>query len=428
MTNPRTDNAFNGWPLVAAATGLLFILPFTHTVALRLLLLAIALATTIGVLVRNPPLRRVIPGYLLLALGLWAALALASIGWSVDPERTNGEAVNETVYPALAFLIFTTLGAAPGAVRRWLATLAFSAICISGIAIWRHFQAGTWSLSPGIGVSDANAFSTYGAIALPLLAHAVGRPADFGLTPRLRWLAGAATPMLALATLLTLNRAVWIALTCAVIVYLGMLLLFQCRVPNNARVGRGRLIAVFAAVLIAGVGAMAALSAVKAQRHAPDGSSTTFLANDGRFQIWSYALSRIDERPLTGFGFGRGILREDMRAAANGNPLHWHSHNHLLDTYLGLGIPGVLVYLGLIIGVIVFFLRLARAPGQSPPYLAALALALLASMLVKNSFDHIVVRENSMLFWALLGLLVARCRETEDKGESPLAGSGGQVH
>ena len=87
------------WP----ASIFLFILPFTHSVALRLSSLAIAAAITfITWRTRpTPPIPFKLP------LLLWAGMALLSLSWALDPAYTLGEIKNEIGYTCWLFLRFT---------------------------------------------------------------------------------------------------------------------------------------------------------------------------------------------------------------------------------------------------------------------------------------------------------------------------------
>ena len=54
-------------------------------------------------------------------------------------------------------------------------------------------------------------------------------------------------------------------------------------------------------------------------------------------------MERLRERPIFGFGFGRGILQEDFREAL-GSPLYWHGHDVFLNQALGMGVIGLALF------------------------------------------------------------------------------------
>lgn len=111
-----------------------------------------------------------------------------------------------------------------------------------------------------------------------------------------------------------------------------------------------------------------------------DGADLAAMAQSHRHrvEIWSFALERIAERPLFGWGFdaARHVLGTPdgtgMFAAA---PMSLHAHNITLQVWLELGIGGVVLVAAL--GYV-----LARIAAGLPQPLAAAALAGLAATLV----------------------------------------------
>ena len=55
--------------------------------------------------------------------------------------------------------------------------------------------------------------------------------------------------------------------------------------------------------------------------------------------LWDHTVERIRERPWTGFGFGRGIIGDELRAALR-DPLLAHAHNVFVSQWLQTGAPG----------------------------------------------------------------------------------------
>src|SRR4051812_47028333 len=81
----------------------LFILPFTHTVALRLLALFTASVVAALQFYQDRPVFAV-PAWRWLVY--WALLPFALAGFSVDPAYSLGEAKTEVMYPMMAFFVF----------------------------------------------------------------------------------------------------------------------------------------------------------------------------------------------------------------------------------------------------------------------------------------------------------------------------------
>jgi O-antigen ligase len=130
---------------------------------------------------------------------------------------------------------------------------------------------------------------------------------------------------------------------------------------------------------------------------------------DLRPKIWSYALQRIRERPLKGYGYGRGILRADFRSHLN-NRGAWHAHNVILNYMLEAGPLGVLALLGLFVALLREFWKLYRSEHRSAWQCGACALALLLGVASKAMTDDILVRDNALLFWSQIGMILGLAR------------------
>ncbi len=126
-----------------------------------------------------------------------------------------------------------------------------------------------------------------------------------------------------------------------------------------------------------------------------------------RLVLWPKAASLIADKPLAGYGFGgfgllygRGV---EIRSA--------HAHNLLLDFALAIGIPGLLLVLGLVCYVLWRALATAvRARGRSPdtPFLIGLGtgcLGILAAGMVDGSIPVWPIIAHT--FWFILALTYA---------------------
>lgn len=96
-----------------------------------------------------------------------------------------------------------------------------------------------------------------------------------------------------------------------------------------------------------------------------------------RVQIWTFALERIAERPLLGWGFdsSRELMGTGAGAVFAEAPMSLHTHNVTLQSWMELGLGGVVI-------VAALGFRLARRAAALPPRAAAAALAGLAAALV----------------------------------------------
>jgi O-antigen ligase len=345
---------------IVPACVFLFVLPITHTVAIRTIALGlVVLCAGYGWWRERPPM----PSRgLLVAMAAWAGVAIASLAWTADFEYSQGEVRNEVVYTVLAFFAFYALTPDEGRWRLWVRVLVVSAIVIGIYAFVNYFRHNDWYTKAYVG--DRNAYSTYATLVAPVLLAAV---LDRGLAKGWRVAGGCALALTLGAGALTLNRIMWAALLVAAVVLLATRLRWR--------------------------------TATGGARTAAVTSLATQIENDPRVRIWAYSVERIAERPWLGYGYGRGILRKDFRAKFEGNLLNWHGHNAFLNAAMGGGIvlAGALAALFAALAV-----ALARGARASPP--CAFVLAVLAAAVVKSLTDDVLIRENSLLLWSVAGM------------------------
>ena len=116
----------------------LFSLPFAHTVAVRLLCLAIASVTTaVSWYLRPPP-----PVPCKLPILLWAVICALSVTWSIEPAYSAGELWNEVGYTMLSFLTFFYFTRSESDWRLWRRIVITSFVTISIYAIYNYLRAG----------------------------------------------------------------------------------------------------------------------------------------------------------------------------------------------------------------------------------------------------------------------------------------------
>lgn len=378
------------WALAPAAV-FLFILPFTHTVALRLacLFLAAVIALPAAWQRGNPtalPCRW--------ALAFWVAVCTLSLAWSIDAAYSRKELLNEVGYTSIAFLTFFQLSGDERSWRLLKAAVAAGCAAASLVAIAYLFQSRTWPEEALIG--GRNEFSTYVILALPLLVLSMVQAS------RTRWrLVLAAVAVLALVSAwFTLNRTMWLALLAEAVVLWWL----HGRLSRAARRGGAMRAAVLVLALAGFVGAFVAASHTKSGATSLDAQALEgTVQRDLRWKIWSYGIERIRERPLLGYGYGRGILRDDFRVHLNHSHA-WHAHSMVLNYALEAGVPGVLALFGLAACLGWTFLVLARVPVPETRAMGIFGVALLLGVAAKTATDDLIVRENGLFFWSLLGM------------------------
>ena len=334
------------------------------------------------------------PALVAIPLVVWAALATASLAWSVNPAYTLSELRPEIVYAALAFGVFH-FAADARRVRLWSAALLAGTAALAIADLVRELVAPhAFPLNSGDG-----RFTTHLVMVAPFLAMlAVDAPAGLGRRPRL-FAAGLA--VFFVSALASQNRIVWAAF------FVSLATLGLSLAPSLPRELRRRLYAT-AGILAVAIAAFFALSLEKklvVYSAARNASET--IAMDLRLKLWPIAARAIAERPLAGHGFGRNIIEPRFRAEigdVDGKEFAAHGHNLFLNTTASLGVAGLVALCALFAA-----LALAHARNLARPatrLAGAIGLALVAGFVAKNLTDDFFNRHNALVFWALNGMLI----------------------
>lgn len=337
------------------------------------------------------------------ALGAWSAWACASLAWSIDPAFTVAELKSDVAWGlvgALACYVAVAGGHGRTVAAAVLGALAFWPALAVGLAL---SPAGWNARLAHMGVV---AYSTYLVTVAPLLMLVVWTP-PVGLRD------GRHAPAVALALFALVvatarmsdNRIVWLALAAGLVV---LVTAWRPALP------RGRTAALTLAAVV-GFGVLAA-DALRERAHAvysPQTSIGETLERDPRLAIWRHAAERYAARPLTGYGYGRLILKDELREDT-GDRLLTHAHNMFMSQALQTGAVGVALLVALLAALAARYAGVVRSGDAPLRRLGALGLAVLAAFVVKNLTDDFFFRANLKLFLAvhalLLGLAVTRER------------------
>jgi O-antigen ligase len=157
-------------------------------------------------------------------------------------------------------------------------------------------------------------------------------------------------------------------------------------------------------VAIAILAAGASMTArVQADREATGARS---MQNDPRLAMWPKVVAHIEEKPWTGYGFGRGLLRASLPGESK-EDVAWHAHNLFLDVALQVGIPGLVLLLVLLAATLREGLRFALDRNDAAAACGIALVAVLGGMMVRNMTDMLFVRQNALLYWGVVGVLLA---------------------
>jgi O-antigen ligase len=386
-----------------AAAAFLVVAPATSSSGLRVALLIVA-ALALGHLAFRHGRGRLAPAppaFVSIPFVLWAALAIASVAWSVDPGYTLSELRREIVYGTLAFGVFC-FAADERRLRLWGAALLAGTVALALADLLRGLVApNAIALNSGSG-----RFTTHLVTVAPfLLLLAVDRPAGLGRRPAL--LAAAVVTFL-VSALVSENRIVWAA-------YLvSLVTLCLALAPSLPRERRAKAI-LTAGLLVAAITTLFAISVVKKTEVYPTARNAgESIEMDVRPKFWSIAVGAIADRPIAGHGFGREILENRFRSEfgdAKGKEFATHGHNIFLNAAVKLGAAGLVTLVLLMAGLTLAHARNLARP--STRIAGAIGLALVAGFLAKNLTDDFFDRHNALVFWALNGLLIGYGRRAD---------------
>lgn len=201
----------------------------------------------------------------------------------------------------------------------------------------------------------------------------------------------------------------------------GLALMLMMGAPTRWR----RWLALGVIVGLIGVGAIVWRSEVNPAAQTSLGSPTLPLDTlGGRVEIWSRAIYGIQDFPFTGMGMNtfRHVMPLLYPLFTMGPDVDvGHAHNEFLQAALDLGLPGLMAFIALHLGVVAMLSRLwrtvdtAAAPEMAARRYAALGLGCgLLAHLVYGLTDAVALgAKPGLVFWLLLGLIAGLFAQTQ---------------
>jgi O-antigen ligase len=335
-------------------------------------------------------------------LALWCAWSVASLAWSIDIDYSDTQVKREI---GGSLLVIVTLYVAPHTPTAWrtlvgVALIAFAAYTLLALAA----AASPSGWDPARWHSGVGPFATHLVLIAPLLLTLLAPP-PIGFGSR-AWTITVGLALLALLLVsarLTDNRVVWIALA-AVYATASVLAAWRWH-ASLARTPLRWLAPLFALLIVLGV-VFADVIQERAQSDFPPQTSVAqALAEDPRLPLWDRTAQLIRERPWTGFGFGRGIVAQQLKGPL-GNPMLWHAHNLFVGQVLQTGAIGLALFVALLVALCARFVRYVRRGDDTLAVIGIVGVSLIAGFVIKNLTDDFLFRTNAKEFWALLALLI----------------------
>ena len=387
-----------------AWTGALFLAAvlFPHTEALRLILLlggtVLAGIWLVSAKARGEYLSIEFLPPLVVPIATWSAWATASIAWSMAPAMSLKELQNEIGYAFLAFWFCYCAAQTRAASRAIPLTVILSSIaaCMLGLlAFWFP------SVQLTLGKFNSGAGDQTSALLTLMPCVLVGVwLAEKYETPRHIKAFIYVLPVLFIASAYTtLNRTVWMGFSAEILI-LGTFYLGRPNLSEQRSRMRNPTFVLLASTLVMMAGAAMVLR-TQDERVTLEMAHEQF-SHDPRLALWSWTIELIKERPLLGYGFGRGIIREQLHEEFEARGI-WHPHNLFLGAAVELGLPGLIFLLLLLAATAREGWRLARDADAVAAGCGAALVAIVMGMLIRNMTDILWVRQNALLYWGVVG-------------------------
>ncbi len=377
-----------------ALTGIfLLVLPFPHTVTLRLVALFVAAGIVASRATRQDwaalPLKW--PWLIWLAVQLVSLATAVNLWYSLDAIKA------QTVYGFVAFALFYFQCRKPGLAGRLagLPLVALVVLAAGGIMEW---MARGEAVGPTLAYDGVGAFTTYAITVMPLAVAA-------GLAKNARWgvrIALTIACLLALATAyLGANRMFWLALAVEIVT---VAVLLPRRADGYRRTwlyGLGVPLLLF----VIGVVFYRVLELRTGTRLDDfENVIATTIAHDPRWPLWAFCVAKITQHPLYGVGFGLHAFAMAYPQWPLHNRLLWHAHNVFLNYGIEMGLPGIGAFLLLVGALLRSIWATYRGTWDNDRRLAALvAVTIILGVLAKNMTDDFFYQDLALLFWSLMG-------------------------
>ena len=369
--------------------GLLLIIGFPNTVALRLACLFAAFIVAVVVWRRSA----VPPVPCKAAIGLWAGLSLLSLLWAHDRAYSLGEIKVEILYSLMAYLAFFAFTRDASRLRAQMFALSYGAALLSAWAISGYLVRGHWDESRGYG--GVGNFAAYAVSVVPALVLLAGEPRR-----SIRIAVAVACALLAVAGVLSAQRILAPVLAAQIVV--GLVLAQWTRLLRLP--ARTLVLAAVAVAVIGGTVLLVNQSMRFQQKQTPVAMAGKMVDADTRWRNWPRVADRIVEHPWTGAGFGRQVMMHAYPdLIPSENTWFWHAHNFVLNYGLSMGIPGMVAILLLFLSLLWQYLKLLRDEDPQVRLVAIAGILLLVGVFLRNMVNDFFVRDGAILFWAMNG-------------------------
>ena len=373
--------------------GLVFILPFAHTMTIRSIFIFLPVFLWLYKMVLKREVLFV-NNQMAIPLLLFAIIATFSMFTAVDPIYTLHELRGEMVTDFLLFFLLLNNIRTAEQINKIILSLIIGSI-VQGIYSSVHYFLSDWSLlNPAInvgGLTGGNiSYSVFLITVIPFVIYKVITSTGKG-----RYFFAAALVLNLFMLYLAHQRGAVLALIIQFLLFFWFL--------------RKWLLV----LLLVGVGILFLFIMPSPLLYHGSPEINLKIENalesrnsiDRRIAVWKFTIKEIAKHPFSGIGFGRYNFAAKYQQFRRTDL--WHSHNTLLNLTLQLGIQGLLIFIFILYRLIMTaWIGFKETKGE-PRYFFLGVLIFIVGFFVRNMFDDHYVDDNAQMFWVLIGINAA---------------------
>jgi O-antigen ligase len=320
---------------------------------------------------------------------------------AVDPAYSLSEIKNEIGYSMAAYLGFITLTRTRGDANFFVIALILGNLVLCLFALLEHFSSDSAYWNERGLAGGSGSYSTYLLALLPVLLWAGST-----LRHRHRWslISGLIALQLIVAVLVG-QRAFWMVFALQALFALYLL--------------RARGFIAISASRVRALGVVAVILSALAIIGATEKRDTVGWTQDPRLTTWPAVAARILERPLTGKGFGREIMKKAYPDLLDRKyPEVWHAHNLFLNYGMAMGIPGMIAIVLVFFTLLRKFWKLSRADDRVIAMAGICGVLLVVGVVVRNFTNDLFQRDLALLFWSIVGMLLGYAQHARNAADA----------
>lgn len=363
---------------------LIFILPFSHTMTLRLLAIFIPPFFWLMefIVKRNFKFKRTaldLPVLFLLVWGLLSTIFSVDIKYSFKEYRTD-------MLIGFLLLYSSINNIEKKMVEKIIDALAIGAAVVSIYGILEYIGITGYIKLAGRADSvapDSIYLSTYLILVLPLVLYKFHTA-----TTKMRVLYAGLILLLIGILGLNFSRAAWIVGFIELVLW-GIFL-------------DRRMLIFLLVILIVGI---IGLNMTSGHRFSEKSIMQNYRDTDvPRIKLWEFGIIHLKDRPILGFGYGRANFVRTYPELLKEDGHFFHAHNTFINIGLELGIPGLIALLWLFWAILKSLWKDWKDKMNEKRFLSFAILISVVGFLIRVQFDHLLVDEMALMLWLLAGI------------------------